>query len=224
MTPFRTHPPTAVLFDLDGTLIDSVPSLAAAVDRTLLALGREAAGVGQVRNWVGNGALVLIQRALSDSHTPDPQLDPLLVERALAQFQQCYGEHPEVGTELYPGVSECLAELRARGIPLALVTNKPARFVPPLLASFGLADTFALVLGGDSLAQKKPDPAPLHHAARYFGVGPERCLMVGDSVTDIQAARAAGMPVACVSYGYNHGSPIGECGADWTVDSLTELL
>ncbi|WP_210395638.1 phosphoglycolate phosphatase [Motiliproteus sediminis] len=224
MSPFSTLPPEAVLFDLDGTLVDSVPSLAAAVDRTLAALGRPQAGVDKVRDWVGNGAQKLVERALAGNREalPAPAADQ--VEDALALFLEFYGEQPEVGTRLYPGVSECLQQLSARQVPMAVVTNKPERFVPPLLDSFGIDGHFALVLGGDSLATKKPHPAPLQHAAEHFGVAPERCLMVGDSMTDVRAARAAGMPVACVSYGYNHGTPISEAGADWTVDSLTELL
>ncbi|HEY5717599.1 MAG TPA: phosphoglycolate phosphatase [Motiliproteus sp.] len=219
-----SHPPAAVLFDLDGTLVDSVPSLAAAVDRTLAALGRTPAGLQAVRSWVGNGAHTLIERALSASHTPDPDLDPALTEQALALFLAFYAEQPEQGTTLYPGVAECLAELDARGVPMALVTNKPARFVPPLLHSFDLTQRFRLVLGGDSLNEKKPHPQPLLYAAAQLGVAPQQCLMVGDSVTDIRAARAAGMAVACVRYGYNHGAPIDDSGADWTVDSLVELL
>ncbi|WP_207063637.1 phosphoglycolate phosphatase [Motiliproteus sp. SC1-56] len=214
--------PQAVLFDLDGTLIDSAPSLARAVDVMLGQLQRPAAGEARVRDWVGNGARVLVHRALTEGSEAD--VDPALLERAHGLFLQAYGEAPEAGTLVYPGVRRFLDALRRRGLPLGLITNKPAAFIPPLLKSFELEVFFALTLGGDSLAEKKPHPAPLLHAARHFGVAPGRCLMVGDSRHDIEAARRAGCPVAAVSYGYNHGEPVGDAAPDWVVDSLPELL
>lgn len=224
MSPFAQQAPQAVLFDFDGTLVDSAPSLAVAVDRTLEALGRAPVGLDNVRNWVGNGAFKLLQRAIAGNHERRPRPDPELMEQAFDTFMTFYGEQPELGTRLYPGVQESLDTLRDRGVPMGIVTNKPERFMPPLLTTYGLTDYFQVVVGGDTLAEKKPHPAPLQHAAQRLGVDPLRCLMVGDSVTDVRAARAAGMVVACVSYGYNHGEPIEDAGADWTVDSLTELL
>jgi phosphoglycolate phosphatase len=151
-------------------------------------------------------------------------VDPDRLEHAHQRFLEAYGRAPEEGSRLYPGVRDFLAALQARGLPMALITNKPARFVPPLLRSFELDGFFGLTLGGDSLAEKKPHPAPLLHAAAHFGVAPARCLMVGDSRHDIEAARRAGCPVAAVTYGYNHGEPVTASGPDWVVDSLPELL
>jgi phosphoglycolate phosphatase len=114
--------------------------------------------------------------------------------------------------------------LSARGLPLALVTNKPSAFIAPLLEAFDLARHFALCLGGDSLAAKKPDPAPLLHVAAHFDVAPSACLMVGDSRHDIEAGRAAGFRTLAVPYGYNHGEPVALSRPDGTVESLAELV
>lgn len=213
-----------VLFDLDGTLIDSVPSLTLAVDRMLLQLGRPVATEIRVRRWVGNGAAMLVNRALSDSHEVAPELDEGLQQQALDLFMRAYADADHQSTPLYPGVRSCLEQLAARGIRLGLVTNKPQRFLGPLLDELGLAPYFGRVLGGDSLAQKKPHPLPLQHCIEHFGSDAARTLMVGDSATDVQAARAAGTKVACVSYGYSYPQPVAASQPDWLVDCLTELL
>lgn len=218
--------PTAVLFDLDGTLVDSVPDLAAATDEMLRRLGRTPAGEAQVRLWVGNGAAMLVRRALAGGTDPDrlAALDDQDLELALGVFfdayQQCNGAHSRV----YEGVSPLLETLRAQSVRLGVVTNKPARFTGPLLERMGLAGHFDIMVSGDTLATKKPDPAPLIHAVQTLGSSVESSLMVGDSINDILAARAAGMPVVAVSYGYNHGRDIRDEGADLVVDSLMELL
>ncbi len=227
MTPMRPRPLQGielVLFDLDGTLIDSVPSLTLAVDRMLLQLGRSAAGEAKVRGWVGNGAALLVNRALSDSREVAADLDEALQQQALALFMLAYADCAHLHTPLYPGVRRCLEQLRERGIPLGLVTNKPQRFLAALLAALGLEDYFEKVLGGDSLAHKKPHPLPLQHCIAHFGSAAARTLMVGDSETDVKAARAAGVKVACVSYGYSYPLPVAACEPDWLVDCLTELL
>ncbi|MFT5721561.1 MAG: phosphoglycolate phosphatase [Motiliproteus sp.] len=213
-----------VLFDLDGTLIDSVPSLALAVDRMLQQLGRETAGQEKVRQWVGNGAAMLVNRALSASPEVDPELGEALKAQALELFMQAYAEADHQDTPLYPGVRSCLDQLAERGIRLALVTNKPERFLGSLLDELELAPYFERVLGGDSLAHKKPHPLPLLHCIEHLGSGAARTLMVGDSATDVQAARAAGVRVACVSYGYSYPQPVAASEPDWLVDCLTELL
>lgn len=229
-----------VAFDLDGTLIDSVPDLALAVDAALADLGLPAAGEARVRDWVGNGSLVLMERALKNAPplravpgaSPDgaspvgasPDIDGALLERAHAAFLAHYGRDPGAHTRLYPGVRECLDALRERGLPLALVTNKPYAFIAPLLEGLALAEHFALCLGGDSLPEKKPHPAPLLHVASHFGLAPARCLMVGDSRHDIAAGRAAGFRTLGVPYGYNHGEPVRECGPDGMVESLAALV
>ncbi|MDN3520421.1 phosphoglycolate phosphatase [Halomonas ramblicola] len=221
-----------VAFDLDGTLIDSVPDLALAVDAALADLALPTAGEARVRDWVGNGSLVLMERALRHalSHSGKASLDIavevdcVLLERAHAAFLAHYGRDPGAHTRLYPGVRECLDGLRAQGLTLALVTNKPHAFIAPILEGFGLEAHFALCLGGDSLPQKKPDPAPLRYLAAHFGLPPSACLMVGDSRHDIAAGRAAGFRTLAVPYGYNHGEPVRDSGPDGVVESLGELV
>lgn len=211
-----------VTFDLDGTLIDSVPDLAVAVDTALDDLGLPAAGEAKVRDWVGNGSLTLMERALTDARGEAP-LPPQL-RQAHEAFLHHYSRDPGSRTRLYPGVREALDGLRGAGYPLALVTNKPEAFIAPILTGFGLAEHFALCLGGDSLPQKKPDPAPLRYVAAHFGVPPAACLMVGDSRHDIAAGRAAGFRTLAVPYGYNHGEPVRDSGPDGVVESLAELV
>tara|TARA_R110001583_G_C5479256_1_gene393633 strand:- start:5 stop:700 length:696 start_codon:yes stop_codon:yes gene_type:complete len=217
-----------VLFDLDGTLIDSVPSLTLAVDLMLAQLRRGPAGQDKVRQWVGNGAAVLVDRALSDSHRVDPDLDPVLQQQALTLFMDAYAdcsEHStEHSTELYSGTRPCLEQLRERGMQLGLVTNKPQRFLASLLKGLDIDRYFGHILGGDTLAQKKPHPLPLQHSINHFRSQASRTLMVGDSATDVKAARAAGVKIACVSYGYSYPLPVAASQPDWLVDCLTELL
>ncbi|TDB02311.1 phosphoglycolate phosphatase [Halomonas marinisediminis] len=222
-----------VAFDLDGTLIDSVPDMAIAVDAALTELGLPAVGRARVRDWVGNGSLVLMERALrftaqvNEGDPGAPPAGPLpdgLLERAHAAFLAHYARAPGAHTRLYPGVRECLDGLRDRDLPLALVTNKPEAFISPLLDDLGLADYFSLCLGGDSLAEKKPHPAPLLHVAAHFAVSPSACLMVGDSRHDIAAGKAAGFRTLAVPYGYNHGEPVRDSDPDSVVESLAELV
>ncbi len=213
-----------VLFDLDGTLIDSVPSLALAIDAMLTQLGRAVAGEAKVRQWVGNGAQVLVERALSDSHQVDSELDLTLRQHALALFMDAYRDCADQGVLLYPGVRDCLEQLRQRSIELAIVTNKPASFLPSLLATLQLDGYFGQVIGGDTLAEKKPHPLPLQHCIEHFEVSAASTLMVGDSAADVSAARAAGVAVAAVSYGYSYPQPVAASQPDWLVDCVTELL
>jgi phosphoglycolate phosphatase len=223
--------PSVVLFDLDGTLVDSVPDLAQAVDWMLAELQREPAGEARVRGWVGNGAPMLVKRALCSGMDPDEvspcgarKAEAPVFDRALSLFYSAYGRCATQNSQLYPGALDYLEALAEQGIPMGLVTNKPERFTLTMLNDYDLARFFPLVLGGDSLPQQKPDPEPLLHAARFFGIDPGQGMMVGDSRHDIRAAQAAGMPVAAVTYGYNHGEPVSASGPDWVVDSLTELL
>ncbi|WP_111413753.1 phosphoglycolate phosphatase [Billgrantia lactosivorans] len=211
-----------VTFDLDGTLVDSVPDLAVAVDAALDALGLPPAGEARVRDWVGNGSLKLMERALAHAAGGPP--GEALLARGHEAFLEHYGRDPGSRTQLYPGVRECLDALRGRELPLVLVTNKPFAFIRPILSQFGLERHFALWLGGDSLPQKKPDPAPLLHVAAHFRQPPRACLMVGDSRHDVAAGRAAGFRTLAVPYGYNHGEPIRDSRPDALVDSLAELV
>ncbi|MFB4205319.1 phosphoglycolate phosphatase [Arhodomonas sp. KWT2] len=213
--------PRAVLFDLDGTLVDSAPDIATAVDRLLAELGREPVGEALVRHWVGNGARRLVARALAGRRGIDGE--PAGTEAALARFLVLYRERLVERTTIYPGVIELLDALAAAGIPVAVVTNKPEGLARPLLETLGLAARFGAVVGGDTLAEKKPAPAPLAHAAGILGVALADCLMVGDSLTDVSAARNAGIPVACVPYGYREGDAIFEARPEAVVDTLADL-
>ena len=214
--------PRLVMFDLDGTLIDSVPDLAAAVDRMLVEQGRAPAGIEKVRDWVGNGARVLVRRALADG-LEHAAVTEAATEEALARFLEIYADCHEL-TALYPGVHELLEALSTAAVELAVVTNKPERFVAPLLEQVGLGGYFRWIIGGDTLPQQKPDPAALLQVMHLAGVDAGQALFVGDSRSDVLAARAASVPCVAVSYGYNHGRPIDEEQPSLVVDSLAELL
>lgn len=221
---FGGQDPQLVLFDLDGTLVDSVPDLARAVDRMLLVLDRPAAGVERVRQWVGNGAPMLVQRALAGRLEVAEPAASALFDQAYALFLHYYGEALAEQSLLYPGVIDCLEGMKARGIALGIATNKPMRFTMPVLEGLGIARFFEVVLGGDSLPTRKPDPAMLLSAIEQCATRPSRTLMVGDSSNDVKAARAAGCPVAAVPYGYNHGEPIEDSAPDLLVQRLDQLL
>lgn len=213
--------PGMVLIDLDGTLVDSVPDLAFCVDEMMTRLGRSPRGESAVRQWVGNGVERLVERALTGEL--DGESDSADVERALPIFLDLYAEHTAARSVLYPGVRAGLDLLCARGYRLGCVTNKAARFTEPLLETLDIRSTFELVVSGDTLPEKKPSPLPLLHAARHFGVEPAAALMLGDSISDVKAARAAGFGIICVSYGYNHGEDIRTAEPDAVIDSFTEL-
>lgn len=217
--------PQRVMFDLDGTLVDSALDLTAAVDNMLQAIGREPAGEELVRQWVGNGAQVLVKRALTgEMHPSDESLEPELFQAAFEVFLAAYTQSNGRYARLYPGVEELLIHLQQAGVPMAVVTNKPMAFTTPLLKAMKIEQYFDQVLGGDSLPVKKPDPLPLLSVLEATGCAPEQALMLGDSRNDVDAARAAGCPVVCVSYGYNHGEPVENCSPDRVVDSFAELI
>ncbi|MGC3872441.1 phosphoglycolate phosphatase [Halomonas sp. GXIMD04776] len=211
-----------VAFDLDGTLIDSVPDLAAAVDAMLIERELSPAGEARVRDWVGNGSHKLVERALEYATGSPP--NEQAVDSAHDSFLEHYGRASCVHTRVYPGVNEALSALNERGLVLVVITNKPHAFVAPILDALGLAGYFGLTLGGDSLPQKKPDPAPLLHVAKHYGISPGECLMIGDSRHDIEAGRRAGFHTLAVPYGYNHGEPITDSQPDGIVESLRELV
>jgi phosphoglycolate phosphatase len=210
----------AVTIDLDGTLADTIPDLAAAANMMLRELARPELDVDCVRAYVGKGIPKLVDRALMrslDGGAPDE-----LMARALPIYERCYGEVNGRHTVVYPGVSEGLERLRAMQLPLACVTNKSQRFTGALLEHLQLARYFESVIAGDTLPRKKPDPAQLLHACRGFSVAPSEMLVIGDSVNDAQAARAAGCPVFCVTYGYNEGRDVRELDVDAIVATLVE--
>lgn len=223
---FNPRWPGVALFDLDGTLVDSAPDLAAAVDQMLEHLGRSPVGIDRVREWVGNGASVLVRRALARQTDWEPAQpkDDALFNDALAIFFHAYEQINGQHAVVYDGVEACLAKLKEHGCKLAVVTNKPEQFVAPLLEQMGLDHWFDLSVGGDTLPVKKPDPAPLVHAMEALGGTRGTTVMVGDSSADIDAALAAGLPCVAVRYGYNFGQSVDALGADAVVDSLAELL
>lgn len=211
-----------IAFDLDGTLIDSVPDLAVAVQKTLSEIGLTTPSEACVRDWVGNGAPVLVSRALTWATGRAP--DQTLQARAYNAFMRYYSQAPNALTALYPGVQPTLNALRDAGYALALITNKPERFIAPILSHFELLPLFALCLGGDSLADKKPSPLPLLHAAKALDVLSSQSVMVGDSRHDIAAGKAAGFATVALPYGYNHGEPIAQSQPDVVIDTLPDLL
>ncbi|HMV17095.1 MAG TPA: phosphoglycolate phosphatase [Zoogloea sp.] len=210
-------PRHAVLFDLDGTLLDSIPDLAEACQRMMRELGHPPHDLETIRSFVGKGMVNLVTRCLGDASAE-------AVDAAVAVFRRHYAAVNGDATTLYPGVVPALEALAARGVPLACVTNKPAAFTEPLLARCGIADYFAVTVSGDTLAEKKPHPAPLQHACRLLGVAPAAALMVGDSANDAEAARAAGMPVLLVTYGYSEGRPVDSIDCDGLLSSLEDVL
>ncbi len=213
----------ALLFDLDGTLIDSVPDLAAAVNGMLDHLGREGYSEDTIRYWVGNGAQMLVRRALSGSREVDRSLDDALFDKALEVFLEKYGKNLAVSTVPYEGVLETLKHLHKEGYRMAIVTNKPYHFVEPLLDHLGMDGLFEFWLGGDSLDRKKPDPLPLLTACERLGLPVDHCVMVGDSSNDIIAANAAGIQSIGVRYGYNYGEDLASFSPGLLVDRFDEI-
>jgi phosphoglycolate phosphatase len=215
----------AILFDLDGTLVDSVPDIANALDCALASQGFSEVGEEQARHWVGNGAGKLVQRALAHAlGVVESEAQGESYEKLLAAFYDFYGRDSASRTRVYPGVVEALQSWQSAGVRLACVTNKPERFTHPILEQLGLQCYFPVVVGGDTLAQRKPDPAPLKLACERLGVAVAGTVLVGDSVNDVGAARGLGIPVACVSYGYNHGAPVATANPDLLVDHFLDLL
>ena len=214
--------PAMILIDVDGTLVDSVPDLAYCVDAMMGHLGRPSWGEARVRNWVGNGVERLVKRALVGTLDGEPPETDFA--RAYPVFLELYARNTSKRSFLYPGVREGLDMLKAAGYPLGCVTNKAAQFTEPLLRDLGVLDDFAIVISGDTLPRKKPDPEPLLHAAGFFGVAPHSSLMIGDSVSDVRAARAAGFQIVCMSYGYNHGMDIRDAQPDAVIDNLTGII
>ncbi|MDX1824394.1 MAG: phosphoglycolate phosphatase [Thiohalomonadales bacterium] len=213
--------PAMILIDVDGTLVDSVPDLTYCVDEMMKRLGMPTHGEAKVRNWVGNGVERLVRRALIGQLDGEP--DEALYEKAYPIFLELYRDNTSKRSCLYPGIKEGLDYLKSEGYKMGCVTNKAAQFTEPLLKDLGVYDYFSIVISGDTLPQKKPDPAPLLHAAKFFNVSPEQAMMIGDSISDVKAARAAGFRIVCMTYGYNHGVDIRDANPDAVMDSMAEL-
>ena len=214
----------AILFDLDGTLIDSAPDLALAINNMLTSLDRPTFHDDLICSWVGNGAAILVKRGLSGSSEIDPNLDNDLCEKALQIFLDAYKNNLCVATKLYPYVNVSLKVLKAQGYRLAIVTNKPHEFIAPILTALELDNLFEITLGGDSLSKRKPDPLPLLHICKELNVNVEECLMVGDSKNDILAAKAAKMESIGLTYGYNYGEDIGLHKPEAVFDDFSDIV
>jgi phosphoglycolate phosphatase len=218
------HEKELILFDLDGTLIDSAPDLASAINFMLVSLGRESFSEATIDLWVGNGAATLVKRALSGEKKIDETIDSVLVESALSIFLEYYRENLCVKTTLYPEVKETLQTLQQSGCSMAIVTNKPILFVAPILKKLGIDSYFSLLLGGDSLSSKKPDPEPLLFSCEKLEFLVKKSVMVGDSKNDILAANAANMESIGVNYGYNYGEPISKYNPTIVVEKFEDIL
>ncbi len=213
--------PELIVFDLDGTLVDSSPDLAVAINRMLTALKQENYPEAQIQQWMGNGAKMLIQRALTGEQ--EPAHTPKKLSEAMHLFSHYYQENICVHSQLYEGVKGGLKQLQAAHINLACVTNKPAQFTTPLLAKIGLKDYFQFVASGDTFPVMKPDPLPLLETAKIFAVETTQSLMVGDSINDMQAGQRAGFKTALVPYGYLGKYTPAELKADYAITNISQL-
>jgi phosphoglycolate phosphatase len=209
----------AVLFDLDGTLADTAPDLAAALNRLLAEHGRRPVPLERARPVTSSGARGMLQVGFGI----DPQ--DSRYDLLKARFLDLYAERVCHETRLFDGVAELLAALEERGLAWGVVTNKPERFTVPLLEALELRARASCVVGGDTTERAKPHPDPLLHAVQVLRVEPARCLYVGDDLRDVQAARAAGIRVLAAAYGYlgDHGDPLA-WGADAVVTHPLEVL
>lgn len=214
------HGIRAAIIDLDGTMVHTAPDFLVAVNRMRADLDLEPLDIEAITLFVGKGTENLMRRVLAVDYAPE-QVEQHF-EAALASYTRHYPDINGEYSTVYPGVREGLEALRAKGLRLACVTNKPHAFAVPLLQKTGLFDYFELVYGGDSFARKKPDPYPLLKVCEDFGLQPEQVVAIGDSSNDAQAARAAGCRVLNVPYGYNHGESIHNVDSDGIVPTLHE--
>lgn len=211
----------AIAFDLDGTLVDSVPGLALAIQLMLADLHLPTVTNEQVKNWVGNGLDIMLERVFKSIEiTPSNEL----TTQAKNLFNMHYDKVIDAETKLFPHVKETLKVLHEYQYPMALVTNKPAQFLPALLTSLGIKAYFSLVLGGGDVIKLKPHPAPLYQVMATFGLFNDQLLFVGDSKNDISAAKNANCPTVALSYGYNYGISIATSKPDFLFDDFKDIL
>ena len=208
----------AVLIDLDGTLVDSLPDIACATNAMRAELGLSMLSVKQIASYVGKGVDVLVHRALTETmDSPAPSSE---FEHGKESFDRHYSQVNGTESRVYPGVQHALDDLRGKGIPLACVTNKPRSFTLQLLERTGLKPAFAAIVSGDDTQQKKPHGEPMRHACGLLGVAVSDATVIGDSENDVLSARAAGCHVIVVETGYNEGKPVADLNADAIVPTL----
>jgi len=214
----------AIIFDLDGTLIDSVPDLAVAVNYMLKTLGRDTFSEDTIRQWVGNGAKILVDRALSANSKIDESIEPQFRQKALDIFLDFYEHNLAIHTIAYPNVITTLRELKQKGYILTIVTNKPYKFVEPILKELDIYQLFEFYLGGDSLKEKKPHSAPLIYVSNRLNISIDDCVMIGDSKNDILSANGCGMDSIGVTYGYNYGEDISVYNPNVVIDDFADII
>jgi phosphoglycolate phosphatase len=216
----------AVLFDLDGTLIETAPEISDAVNDALQAVGLEPVGLPMVRNWIGHGTATLLRSALS--YRLEIEVGALdqwpSYAQAVQAFEAAYEARCGTRSHLYEDVRETLAVLKANGVRVAVVTNKEARFTERVLKAHQLDRIMDAVISGDTLATKKPNPAGIQHVMERFNVAPDECLFVGDSSIDAATAKAAGVTVWLLPYGYNMGQPLEACQPDAILSEFGDVL
>lgn len=210
----------SITFDLDGTLLDTVADLTEACRLMLDEMAQPTRSEAEIRRFVGRGMVVLVERCLTWDEAPDQAM----LAQGIAAFQRHYAAVNGHQAQFFPGVREGLAAWHATGLPLAVVTNKPAAFTEPLLERTGIAHYFSAVVSGDTTPHRKPHPAPLLHACTALGTTPADNLHIGDSKHDIETARNAGCAVYCVPYGYNEGEPVNAADCDALVADLRIAL
>lgn len=216
--------PQLIMFDLDGTLADTACQLGHAVNEALKAVGYSVISMERLRSYIGNGAALLVARALAgrrDIALTD--VDEKLLSDARNVFNEAYLSCCDCKDCIYPGVFTTLSSLKSLGIKLAVVTNKPHRFIEPVLAPSGLLDCFDYWLGSEIISEKKPDPAPLNYVASMLNVNVYDSWMVGDSINDVQAAVNTGIPGIAVTYGYNQGIDFRKAGASRIIDRFSDI-
>ncbi len=211
--------PQAILFDLDGTLIDSAPDIAAAVNTLLGEYGRAPLSVPAVRDMIGNGVKKLVERAFAASGEP---IAGEVLDKAFERMMVLYGDHLTILTTLNPGALDIVKAYAGARVKTAVVTNKPQVFTERIMEHYGFAPFIGTIVGGEAGFAKKPAPDMLHEACKRLGVTASRALMVGDSIADVQSARAAGIAVLLVEDGYSR-EPLEQLGADGVVKSLADL-
>ncbi len=218
MTHFK---PRLIVFDLDGTLVDSSPDIAIAINQMLSELNQATYSEQEIKQWLGFGATKLINCALTGEL--EPKIEPANLRQAMRLYFNFYSANICVNSQLYAGAKKGLEQLKLAGIKLACVTNKPALLTLPLLTEIGIKDYFQFIASGDTFQRMKPDPLPLLEAAKAIAVDPEQALMVGDSINDIQAGKNAGFKTAIVPYGYIGKYSIDELGADYQINTIEHL-